>query len=91
MSAKTPIRGVFDSGTATGLAEFQSGEFVALTHGGLGASLSIGSAGQVLKVNSGGTAIEFGSVETVLNIDGATDGAGITLVPTDNVVPKVPA
>ena len=83
MSAKTPIRGVFDSGTATGLAEFQSGEFVALTHGGLGASLSIGSAGQVLKVNSGGTAIEFGSVETVLNIDGATDGAGITLVPTD--------
>ena len=35
-------------------------------------SLSIGSAGQVLKVNSGGTAIEFGSVETVLNIDGAT-------------------
>ena len=83
MSAKTPIRGVFDGSTATGLAEFQSGEFVALTHGGLGASLSIGSAGQVLKVNSGGTAIEFGSVETVLNIDGATDGAGITLVPTD--------
>ena len=69
MSAKTPIRGVFDSGTATGLAEFQSGEFIALTHGGLGASLSIGSAGQVLKVNSGGTAVEFGSVETVLNID----------------------
>ena len=64
MSAKTPIRGVFDSGTATGLAEFQSGEFIALTHGGLGASLSIGSAGQVLKVNSGGTAIEFGSVES---------------------------
>ena len=83
MSAKTPIRGVFSGSTATGLAEFQSGEFVALTHGGLGASLSIGSAGQVLKVNSGGTAIEFGSVETVLNIDGATDGAGITLVPTD--------
>jgi len=83
MSAKTPIRGVFSGSTATGLAEFQSGEFVALTHGGLGASLSIGSAGQVLKVNSGGTAVEFGSVETVLNIDGATDGAGITLVPTD--------
>ena len=83
MSAKTPIRGVFSGSTATGLAEYQSGEFIALTHGGLGASLSIGSAGQVLKVNSGGTAIEFGSVETVLNIDGATDGAGITLVPTD--------
>ena len=48
MSAKTPIRTVFTSGNATGLAEFQSGEFIALTHGGLGASLSIGSAGQVL-------------------------------------------
>ena len=83
MSAKTPIRGVFSGSTATGLAEYQSGEFIALTHGGLGASLSIGSAGQVLKVNSGGTAVEFGSVESVLNIDGATDGAGITLVPTD--------
>ena len=55
MSAKTPIRTVFDgSNNATGLAEFQSGEFIALTHGGLGdPSLSIGSAGQVLKVNSG--------------------------------------
>ena len=79
MSAKTPIRGVFDSGTATGLAEFQSGEFIALTHGGLGASLSIGSAGQVLKVNSGASALEFGNVEAVLNIDGATDGTGTTL------------
>jgi len=86
MAAKTPIRGVFSGDTATGLAEYQSGDFIALTHGGLGASLSIGSAGQVLKVNSGGTAIEFGSVETVLNIDGATDGAGITLVPTDKIL-----
>ena len=37
MSAKTPIRGVFDSGTAERFAEFQSGEYIALTHGGLGA------------------------------------------------------
>ena len=86
MAAKTPIRGVFSGDTATGLAEYQSGDFIALTHGGLGASLSIGSAGQVLKVNSGGSALEFGSVETVLNIDGATDGAGITLVPTDKIL-----
>ena len=83
MSAKTPIRGVFSGSTATGLAEYQSGEYIALTHGGLGAALSIGSAGQVLKVNSGGSALEFGSVEAVLNIDGATDGTGTTLVPTD--------
>ena len=85
MSAKTPIRTVFDgSNNATGLAEFQSGEFVALTHGGLGASLSIGSAGQVLKVNSGGSALEFGNVEAVFNIDGMTDGSGITIADGDD-------
>ena len=83
MSAKTPIRTVFTSGNATGLAEFQSGEFIALTHGGLGASLSIGSAGQVLKVNSGASALEFGNVEAVINIDGMTDGTGITLADSD--------
>jgi len=38
MVAKTPIRTVFnESGTATGLAEFQTGEFVAVEHGGTGA------------------------------------------------------
>ena len=36
MSAKTPIRTVFDDdNNATGLAEYQSGEFIGLTHGGL--------------------------------------------------------
>ena len=48
MANKTPIRAVFnDAGTATGLSEFQSGDTVGLTHGGLGASLSLGTAGQV--------------------------------------------
>jgi len=61
MVAKIPIRTVFDGSTATGLAEFQSGEFIDLAQGGIGASLSIGSAGQVLKVNSGGSALEFGT------------------------------
>ena len=61
MAVKVPIRTVFDGSTATGLAEYQSGEFIGLTHGGIGASLSIGSAGQVLKVNSGGSALEFGT------------------------------
>ena len=66
MANKTPIRAVFnDSNVATGLAEFQSGDTIALSHGGLGASLSIGSAGQVLKVNTGGSALEFGSVEAI--------------------------
>ena len=51
MAAKVPIRAVFDGSTATGLAEFQSTEFIALAYGGLGVSLSLGSAGQLLKVN----------------------------------------
>ena len=75
MAAKVPIRAVFDGSTATGLAEYQTDEFIALAYGGLGASLSIGSAGQVLKVNSGASALEFGSVEAVLNIDGMTNGS----------------
>jgi len=84
MANKTPIRAVFnDSNVATGLAEFQSGDTVALTHGGLGVSLSIGSAGQVLKVNSGASALEFGNVEAIVNIDGATDKTGATLATTD--------
>ena len=65
MANKTPIRAVFnDSNVATGLAEFQSGDTIGLTHGGLGVSLSIGTAGQVLKVNSGATALEFGAGAT---------------------------
>jgi len=87
MSAKTPIRTVFnDSNVATGLAEFQTGEFVPLSHGGIGAALSIGSAGQVLKVNSGATALEFGAVEAIVNIDGATDLTGQTLVASDKLL-----
>ena len=71
MSGKTLIRTVFnDSNVDQVWIEFQTGEFVPLSHGGIGAALSIGSAGQVLKVNSGGTALEFGSVEAIVNIDG---------------------
>ena len=83
MTVKVPIRTVFDGGNATGLAEFQSGEFIGLTHGGLGASLSIGTVGQVLKVNSGATALEFGAVEAIVNIDNATNLTSNTLIDTD--------
>ena len=84
MSSKTPIRAVFnDSNVATGLAEFQSGEFIPLSHGGIGAALSIGSTGQVLKVNSGASALEFGFVEAVVNIDNATDLTSNTLAASD--------
>ena len=83
MAAKVPIRAVFDGTTATGLAEFQSTEFIALAYGGLGASLSIGTAGQVLKVNSAADALEFGAVEAILNIDGMTNGSSITIADSD--------
>jgi len=84
MSAKTPIRTVFNaSNVATGLAEYQSGEFIPLSHGGIGAALSIGSAGQILKVNSGASALEFGDVTAIVNIDGATDGSSVTLAASD--------
>ena len=84
MSAKTPIRTVFNaSDVATGLAEYQSGEFIPLSHGGIGAALSIGSAGQVLKVNSGASALEFGEVAAIINIDAMSDGSGATLAATD--------
>lgn len=83
MAAKVPIRTVFDGeGNATGLAEFQSGEFVDYIHGGTGIA-TLGSAGQVLKVNSGGTALEYGNVEAIVNIDGATDLTGATLTSSD--------
>ena len=87
MSSKTPIRPVFnDSNVATGLAEFQAGEFIPLSSGGTGASLSIGSAGQVLKVNTGGSALEFGFVEAIVNIDNATDLESQTLVAGDKIL-----
>ena len=75
MAAKVPIRAVFDGTTATGLAEYQSGDFIALTYGGLGVSLSLGSAGQVLKVNSAGDAVEFATGATALDDVGTGDSA----------------
>ena len=84
MANKTPIRAVFNAaGTATGLSEFQTGDTVGLTHGGLGASLSLGTAGQVLKVNSGASALEFGVVEAIVNIDNATNLTSNTLAVGD--------
>ena len=80
MADAAPIKAVFNaSNVATGLAEFQSSDTVALSNGGLGAALTIGTAGQALKVNSGGTAVEFGT-PTVQGTDlsGSTLASGIT-------------
>ena len=75
MADAAPIKAVFNaSNVATGLAEFQSSDTVALSNGGTGAALSIGSAFQVLRVNSGGTAVEFG---TILD-NSSTLASGIT-------------
>jgi len=84
MAAKVPIRTVYTNSVATGLAEFQSGEFIDYTSGGTGIA-TIGSAGQVLKVNSGGSALEYGTVEAVINIDGMTDGSSATIAATDKI------
>src|SRR6056300_1599165 len=86
MVAKTPIRAKLNGSEVTGLAEYQSGEFIDLSHGGLGASLSIGSTGQVLKVNSAGTALEFGNVEAIVNIDNAIDLTSSTLAASDQIL-----
>ena len=84
MAAKVPIRTVYTNSVATGLAEFQSGEFIDYTSGGTGLA-ALGSAGQVLKVNSGASALEYGTVEAILNIDGMTDGSSATIAATDKL------
>ena len=68
MADKVPIRTVFDnSGNATGLAEYQSGESVGFIHGGTGLT-AIGTSGQILRVNSSANALEYTS--TILTPDG---------------------
>ena len=86
MAIKTPVRATLDGSNVTGLSEYQSGDFIGLSHGGIGASLSIGTAGQVLKVNSGASALEFGSVSATLDIDTANDLTGQTLAATDLLI-----
>jgi len=82
MANKTPVKATFTGSNVTGLAEFQSSDTIAIADGGTGLG-SVGSAGQVLKVNSSGNALEYGNVEAVINIDGMTDGSGITLADAD--------
>jgi hypothetical protein len=98
MTAKTPIRTVFnESGTAIGLAEYQTGEFVPVVHGGTGAitltsnSILLGngtSAIQSSPIQISGSTISA-SDSTIISID---DGLSVTgsitsgnlLPPTDN-------
>ena len=83
MADQVPIKVIFNgSGDPTGLAEFTTSDTIGYADGGTGLG-SLGSAGQVLKVNSGGTALEYGAVEAIINIDGMTDGSGITIADAD--------
>ena len=75
MAAKTPIRAVYTGANATGLAEFQSGEFVDYTFGGTGLA-ALGTAGQVLKTNGAANAIEWGTIAG--DIEGVTAGTGLS-------------
>jgi hypothetical protein len=76
MADKTPLRLVLDGNSdPSGLAEFQTGDTLPLSVGGLGASLSLGSAGQVLKVNGGGTAIEFGNILSNITLNDDTSSS----------------
>ena len=75
MAAKTPIRAVYTGANATGLAEFQSGEFVNYTFGGTGLAV-LGTAGQALKTNSAANAIEWATIAG--DIEGVTAGNGLS-------------
>tara|TARA_Y100001937_G_scaffold126940_1_gene197591 strand:- start:1869 stop:3758 length:1890 start_codon:yes stop_codon:yes gene_type:complete len=80
---KTPLRAVFnDSSIATGLAEFQSGDTIPVTHGGTGLS-SLGSALQVLRVNSAGNALEFAAAAGTQNVFSTISVAGQSNVVAD--------
>src|SRR6056300_1317339 len=60
MTAKTPIRTVFDgSNNATGLAEFQTGEFIAVEFGGTGAVTHTANA---ILTGNGTSAIQSSSL-----------------------------
>ena len=75
MAAKTPIRAVYTGANATGLAEYQSGEFVDYTFGGTGLA-ALGTANQVLATNSATNAIEWQTISA--DITSVTAGTGLS-------------
>ena len=81
MADKTPVKATFTGSDVTGLAEFQTADTIGISDGGTGLN-ALGSAGQVLKVNGAGNALEYGSAVDI-NIDGMTDGSGITIADSD--------
>jgi hypothetical protein len=77
MVAKTPIRTVFnESGTATGLAEFQTGEFVAVEHGGTGAVTLTSNA---ILLGNGTSSIQNSAIGISGTTLSSTDSSLITI------------
>ena len=76
MVAKIPIRTVYTGAAATGLAEFQAGEFLDYPVGGTGQT-TLGTANQILATNAGATAIVWAD-PTTGDITGVTAGNGIS-------------
>ena len=76
MVAKIPIRTVYTGAAATGLAEFQAGEFLDYPVGGTGQT-TLGTANQILATNAGATAIVWAD-PTTGDITGVTAGNGLS-------------
>ena len=76
MVAKIPIRTVYTGSAATGLAEFQSGEFIDYPVGGTGQT-TLGTANQILATNAGATAIVWADPTTGY-VTGVTAGNGLS-------------
>src|SRR5210317_2300001 len=77
MTAKTPIRAVFnESDVATGLAEFQSGEFIGVAFGGTGAVSH--TANSILLGNTT-SAIQSSTIQISGNTISSSDSSLITI------------
>jgi len=77
MTAKTPIRTVFnDSNVATGLAEFQTGEFIAVEHGGTGAVTLTSNA---ILLGNGTSAVQNSAIGISGTTLSSTDSTLITI------------
>src|SRR6056300_1631159 len=77
MTAKTPIRTVFNaSNVATGLAEYQTGEFIPVEHGGLGVATLTANA---ILLGNGTSAVQNSAIGISGTTLSSTDSTTITI------------
>jgi len=77
MTVKTPIRTVFnESNVATGLAEYQSGEFIGVEHGGLGVVTLTSNA---ILLGNGTSAVQNSAIGISGTTLSSTDSSLITI------------